>query len=190
MNRRTATVIMIVGVLLLFSLSASAQTRTGRILGQVTSSVGTPLSGVTVTASSEAVMGGSRTAVTGDTGAYRFAALPPGVYSVTVTMEGHASQTMEGVKVGIGTTATSDFMLMAEFSDEMVVTGESPLVDTTSSSLTANYSADFIKDLPTTRNFYDIMAVSPDVTLAAEDEDRLVAGGSNVQSNNWFIDGI
>jgi hypothetical protein len=179
-----------VGVLLLFSLSASAQTRTGRILGQVTSSVGTPLPGVTVTASSEALMGGSRTAVTGDTGAYRFAALPPGVYSVAVAMEGHASQTMEGVKVGIGTTATSDFMLMAEFSDEMVVTGESPLVDTTSSSLTANYSADFIKDLPTTRNFYDIMAVSPGVSLAAEDEDRVVAGGSNVQSNNWFIDGI
>ena len=190
MNRRNLTVLSIIGVLLLFSLSASAQTRTGRILGQVTSSVGTPLPGVTVTASSEAVMGGSRTAVTGDTGAYRFAALPPGVYSVTVAMEGHGSQTMEGVKVGIGTTATSDFMLMAEFSDEMVVTGESPLVDTTASALTANYSADFIKDLPTTRNFYDIIAVSPGVSLAEEDGDRVIAGGSNMQSNNWFIDGI
>ena len=35
MNKRTLTVLLIVGVLLLFSLSASAQTRTGRILGQI-----------------------------------------------------------------------------------------------------------------------------------------------------------
>jgi hypothetical protein len=190
MNRRTITVLSIVGVLLLFSLSASAQTRTGRILGQVVGVDGAPMMGVTITVKSEAIMGGSRTAVTGDTGAYRFAALPPGVYSVTAAIEGHAPQTMDGVKVGIGTTGTADFMLLPEFSEEMVVVGESPLVDTTSSAVNANYSADFIKDLPTTRNFYDIISVSPGVSLAEEDSDRVIAGGSNMQSNNWFIDGI
>jgi len=190
MNKRTVMVVSIVGVLLLFSLSASAQTRTGRILGQVTGVDGAPMPGVTITASSEILMGGSRNAVTGETGAYRFAALPPGTYSVVAVMTGFQSQTMEGVGVSIGATATSNFMLVPKFSDEMVVTAESQLVDTTSSSLTSNYSADFIKNLPTTRNFYDIMAVSPDVSLAAEDSDRLIAGGSNVQSNNWFIDGI
>jgi hypothetical protein len=177
-------------VLLLFSLSASAQTRTGRILGQVVAVDGTPLVGATVTATSEVVMGGSRTAVTGDTGAFRFAALPPGLYDVMVTMEGHQPQTMKGLSVSVGGTASANFMLLPEFSDEMVVTGEAPLVDTTSSSLSASYGGEFIKDLPTTRNFYDIMTVSPDVSLAAEDSDRVVAGGSNVQSNNWFIDGI
>ena len=68
--------------------------------------------------------------------------------------------------------------------------GESPLVDTTSSSVDASFSDAFIKDLPTQRNFYDIIAVAPDVSLATEDSDRMVAGGSNVQSNNWYIDGI
>ena len=190
MNKRTVMVVSIVGVLLLFSLSASAQTRTGRILGQVTGVDGAPMPGVTITASSENLMGGSRTAVTGETGAYRFAALPPGTYSVMAVMTGFQSQTMEEVGVSIGATASSNFMLLPEFSDEMVVTAEVALVDTTSSSMTASYTADFIKDLPTTRNFYDIIAVSPDVSLAAEDSDRVVAGGSNVQSNNWFIDGI
>jgi len=190
MNRRRLNVVVIIGVILLFSLSASAQTRTGRILGQVVGVDGAPLSGATITASSEVVMGGVRNAAAGETGAFRFAALPPGVYSVTATMDGHTPQTMEGISVNVGGTASANFMLLPEFSDEMVVIGEAPLVDTTSSSLTASYSTEFIKHLPTTRNFYDIMSVSPDVSLAAEDSDRLVAGGSNVQSNNWFIDGI
>jgi hypothetical protein len=179
-----------VGVLLLFSLSASAQTRTGRILGQVIGTDGTPMPGVTVTASSEVVMGGSRTAVTGATGAYRFAALPPGVYSVTAVFEGHQSQTIEEVAVTLGGSATADFVLIPEFSDEIAVMGESPLVDPTASAISANYSDEFIKDLPTQRNFYDIISVSPDVSAGTENSDRMVAGGSNVQSNNWFIDGI
>ena len=89
MQKYRVTVLLMVGGLLLFSFPASAQTRTGRILGQVVGADGVPLSGVTVTASSDVVMGGSRTAVSGDTGAYRFAALPPGVYSVTASFEGH-----------------------------------------------------------------------------------------------------
>ena len=184
MNRKTVSVLAIVGVLLLFSLSASAQTRTGRILGQVHSVDGAPLAGATVTASSEVVMGGSRTAVTGETGAFRFAAMPPGVYDVMVTMDGHSSQTMKGISVTIGGTGTANFMLMPEFSEEMVVIGESPLVDVTSSGMTATYSAEFIKHLPTTRNFYDLVTVSPDVSISSEDSDRVIAGGSNMQSNN------
>jgi len=190
MNRRTFTVFSIVGVLLLFSLSASAQTRTGRILGQVVAVDGTPLVGATVTATSEVVMGGSRTAVTGESGAFRFAAMPPGVYDVMVTMGGHSPQTMKGINVTIGGTGTANFMLLPEFSEEMVVTGESPLVDVTSSGITASYSSEFIKHLPTTRNFYDLVTVSPDVSISNEDSDRVIAGGSNMQSNNYFIDGI
>ncbi len=190
MTRRILIGVAIVGLLLCFSLPASAQTRTGRIVGQVTGMEGLPMPGVTVTASSDAVMGGSRTAVTGETGAYRFAALPPGVYSVKAELNGFQTGTIEGVNVSIGGTGTADFIMQAEFSDELVVTSESPLLDATSSAVPATYSADFLKNLPTTRNFYDIISVSPDVSLATEDSDRVVAGGSNVQSNNWFIDGI
>ena len=71
-----------------------------------------------------------------------------------------------------------------------MVTAETPLVDLDELGPTVAYGSEFLKNLPTSRNFYDIMAVSPDVSLAAVDEDRLVAGGSNVQSNSWFIDGI
>jgi len=179
-----------IGVLLLFSITASAQTRTGRVLGQINDENGQPMPGVTVTVESDVIMGGTRTAVTGDTGAYRFAALPPGTYTVSTHLPGHQPLSKENVHVNIGGTASANFIMQVAFSEEMIVTAEVALVDTTSSSLDASFSADFIKDLPTQRNFYDMISVAPDVSLATEDSDRMVAGGSNVQSNNWFIDGI
>ncbi len=190
MNKRTVMVVSIVGVLLLFSLSASAQTRTGRILGQINDENGQPMPGVTVTVASDILMGGTRNAVTGDTGAYRFAALPPGSYTVSTNLAGHQPLIKENVRVIIGGTASANFIMQVAFSEEMIVTAEAPLVDTTSSSLSASFSADFMKDLPTQRNFYDLISVAPDISLATEDSDRMVAGGSNVQSNNWYIDGI
>ena len=132
MTRRIFIGVAIVGLLLCFSLPASAQTTTGRIVGQVTGLEGYPMPGVTVTASSAAIMGGSRTAVSGETGAYRFAALPPGVYTVKAELTGFRPLTIEGVSVSIGGSGTADFILQAEFSDEMVVTSESPLLDATS----------------------------------------------------------
>jgi outer membrane receptor protein involved in Fe transport len=177
-------------VLLLFSLSASAQTRTGRVVGNVVGADNAPMAGVRITASSEVVMGGTRGTVTDVAGEFRFAALPPGMYSVSAALEGHQPQTIDEVLVKIGATASLDFMLIPEFSDEIAVMGESPLVDTTSSAVSASFSEEFIKDLPTQRNFYDILTHAPDVSQATEDSDRMVAGGSNVQSNNWYIDGI
>jgi outer membrane receptor protein involved in Fe transport len=176
--------------LLLASLPASAQTTSGRMLGQVVDPNGEPLPGVTVTVASTAIMGGTRTAVSGESGAFRFAALPPGDYEVTATLPGFQTQTIKDLAVSVASTATANFTLQPEFSEQVIVTAETPLVDPTASGPSVSYNSEFLKDLPTSRNFYDIMAVSPDVSLAAEDEDRLVAGGSNVQSNNWFIDGI
>jgi outer membrane receptor protein involved in Fe transport len=173
----------------MISLPISAQTRTGRILGQINDPNGEPIPGVTVTVSSDNLMG-TRNAVSGATGAYRFAALPPGSYTVTALMDGYQTQSMEGVNVRIGVTGTADFTLQPQFSEEVIITADMAMVDTTSSSPSATYDARFLEHLPTNRNFYDIVTVSPDVSIAGEDSDRVIAGGSNMQSNNWFIDGI
>ena len=62
----------------LCAASASAQT-TGSINGSVADNTGAMLPGVTVTATSPAMMG-VQTAVTNEGGNYRFPSLPPGVY--------------------------------------------------------------------------------------------------------------
>jgi outer membrane receptor protein involved in Fe transport len=177
-------------VVCVLALPAAAQITTGRVLGTVTGPDGAPMPGVTVTVASDALIGGTRTAVTGETGAYRIAALPPGDYDVTAVLSGFQTETMVALRVNVGASATADFQLQPQFSEEVTVIGETPLVDPTTAATGATYTAEFMEDLPTTRNFYDLMSVAPGVSIAKEDSDRVVATGSNMQSNNWFIDGI
>ena len=190
MRRQRLTLCMVAALLFVASLPVVAQT-TGRLNGRVADADNLPIPGVTVTLSSEVLMGGSRTAVSGETGAFRFTALGPGIYNVMAELEGFRTETLEGIKVAVAATATANFfMYPEEFTEAITVSSESPLVDVTSSGKGTTFSLEFIENLPTTRNFYDLISVSPGVSLAGEDSDRQVAFGSNVQSNSWNIDGV
>ena len=65
----------------------SAQ-QTGTLSGEVRDAQGALLPGVTITIESPAMAGGARQAVSGESGSYAFAALPPGVYTATFTLSG------------------------------------------------------------------------------------------------------
>jgi outer membrane receptor protein involved in Fe transport len=189
-NPRGLRVLASFALLSAVCLAVTAQSTSGRLRGTVQDSEGAAMPGVTVTVTGETLPGAGHVAVTGDTGAYRFTALPPGSYDVTADMDGFQSQTQNGLRVGLGTTATADFVLYSTFSETVNIMSAAPLVDMTSSSSAATFTADFIEDLPTTRNFYDMMAVAPGVSLGTEDSSRVTAFGSNVQSNAWYTDGI
>ena len=75
MNRSAVTLAVIAGVAMTLGQPAHGQT-TGRLRGAVVDQQGLAMPGVTVTIRSEVLMGGSRTAVTGETGAYSFTGLP------------------------------------------------------------------------------------------------------------------
>lgn len=175
--------------LLLATAPAAAQSTTGRIRGTVTDPQGQPLPGATVTVSGDALASNDRTVETGESGDYRIAGLPPGTYTVVANIEGYEPHTVEGIVVSLGATASCDLQLFAEFSSAVTVSS-SPLVDLSSSSVASRFTSSFIEELPTNRNFYDMISMAPGVTNATEDTDRQVAYGSNVQSNSWHIDGI
>jgi len=67
----------------------TASAATGVIGGVVTDATGGVLPGVNVTVTSSALMG-ARTTITSHTGAFRFAALPPGVYALAFACPGFA----------------------------------------------------------------------------------------------------
>ncbi len=69
---------------------------TGTIQGRVTDAQGAVLPGVTVTATSPAALG-AQTAVTSETGNYRFPALPPGTWTVTYELAGFNTVRREGI---------------------------------------------------------------------------------------------
>src|SRR5262245_29872912 len=90
------------------AVPAAAQIgQTASLTGTVTDTSGAVLPGVTVTVASEAVIGGSRTAVTDETGTYRFPALPPGTYSVKVELNGFRTASYEA-RLQLGQTITVD----------------------------------------------------------------------------------
>ena len=83
---------------------AAAQ-QNGSFAGVVTDSTGSLLPGVTVEASSDALIEKTRSAVTDGRGQYRIVDLRPGVYSVTFTLPGFSTVRRDGIELTVGFTA-------------------------------------------------------------------------------------
>jgi outer membrane receptor protein involved in Fe transport len=190
MSRRTVHVLAVFGLIFAVSLAASAQTTTGRLRGRVQDPDGVPMPGVTVTLTGATLAGPPLIVVSSETGEFRYPTLTPGFYNLVAEMDGFQTQTLENVSVSLGKTAAANFVLYAQFAEAVTVSSETPLVDVTSSSVGTNFSADLIADLPTNRNFYDLMQVSPGISTACEECDRTISFGSDLQSNAWYNDGI
>ena len=190
---RWITAVIVVGCLLVAGTTAIAQT-TGNIRGTVTDETGAVLPGASITIFSDQIMGGSRTEVTNEVGVYRFPALSVGDYVVEISLGGFETYRVEGVEVGIGDTATVNAsMRLATVSETITVTGESPVVNVTTSSISTSFKAEMVEDLPTNRNFYDYIQMAPGMSgvySGTGGGDRTVAFGSDQQSNSWNIDGI
>ena len=168
--------VLILIALFFISGAAAAQTTsstTGAINGKVTDKTNAILPGATVTISSPAMMG-TRNTVTGEDGFYRFAAVPPGDYAVVFELTGFTTMKREGIRVALGFTATVNAELgVASLSENVTVTGESPVVDTQSTAITTNFDAKTLASLPSARDMWAILAESPAVSLT-----RIDVGGS------------
>src|SRR6185369_11028245 len=180
-----------VGVLLLAPALVVAQT-TGTVEGTIADESGAPLPGVTVTITSPNLQG-SRSGVTSADGHYRFPSVPPGQYAVTAELT-NFGKVQKTAKVSLDATATVNLQLSISTSAEVTVTGEAPLVDTTSTTQGTNYSAKVIDKLPVGRNYADIVFTQPGVQADfGETQGRSLAisiYGSTSSENLFLIDGV
>src|SRR5262245_64089823 len=74
---------------------------TGTIQGRVVDAQGAVLPGVTVTATSPALLG-AQTTVTSETGNYRFPAVPPGTFAISYELAGFNTVKREGIQITLG----------------------------------------------------------------------------------------
>src|SRR5690349_6045431 len=119
--------VWIVFVLALLPASAWAQ---ATLAGIAKDASGAVLPGVTVEASSPALIEKTRTAVTDGTGQYQIVDLRPGTYTVTFTLSGFATSKREGVIVsGPATFTINADMKVGNVSETVNVQGETPVVD-------------------------------------------------------------
>src|SRR5688572_33014107 len=112
---------------------------TGTIQGQVVDESLGVLPGVTVTATGSAMLG-AQTATSNPQGTYRFVGLPAGTYKLVFEMPGFGKVTRDDIAIGIGFTANVNVtMKVKTLEEEPTITGESPVVDTTSTRVQTNF---------------------------------------------------
>jgi hypothetical protein len=156
-------------VLLILPSLAYAQ---ASITGQVKDASGAVLPGVTVEASSPALIEKARSVVSDGTGQYRIELLPPGAYTITFTLTGFNTVKREGVQLTGTFTATIDVELRLGAVEETVtVTGETPIVDVQSSTRQRVIDRELIDSLPTGRSPFAQMALIPGLTVPANNQD-------------------
>src|SRR5260221_10728810 len=106
----------------------------GAISGTVVDTSGGALPGVTVALSSaERTVGGNRETVTDDRGTYQFLRLVPGTYAVKAELQGFRRAAQDKLVVNADVTVRADLRLeVGSVEESITVTGQSPLLDTTS----------------------------------------------------------
>ena len=186
--RNKLLALLAAAVLLVPSVAIAQIGQTATLTGTVADQSGAVLPGVTVTVAGNAVIGGTRTAVTDENGVYRFPALPPGTYTVTAELSGFKPFTQEAVHLQLGQTITVDPKLeVGGFEDRITVAGGAPVVDVKSASAQKNLPTEVMENIPFTSRFGPgAMLLSPGVHPT-----NYSAYGSGGQSSNaLLIDGV
>jgi hypothetical protein len=154
---------------------------TGTILGRVVDAGDLVLPGVTVTATSPSMIG-AQTQVTGENGTYRFPAVPPGAYTLTFELAGFNTFRREGVQVALGFNATVNAQLaVATLQETVTVTGASPVIDTTATSVQQNFKLEQLNSIPNGRDMWALLAATPGVVMG-----RVDVGGNRAGTQTGY----
>lgn len=141
-----AVIGLALAILALAPMPASAQSG---IAGIVTDTSGGVLPGVTVEATSPALIEKVRTVVTGGQGRYNIVDLRPGVYVVSFSLAGFRTVRREGVSLPASFTATVNAELaVGELAETVSVTGETPVVDLRNTARQRTLSKEMLNSVP------------------------------------------
>lgn len=180
------------------ALSAFASTK-GHLVIKVSDQSGEALPGATVTVAND-LNATNRVAVTDEKGdAYVRQLAPATNYAVTVVMPGFGTVKREGIRVSIDQTFTVALTLEPNMSEEMIVTGDRPIVDQ-STQVTGDFlELGLIESLPTNRSYQDYLQLVTGV-LPTNSDNPASKGGLNYsdiggtqgtsRDNFYYIDGI
>src|ERR1051325_11714429 len=182
---RFAGVCAVWAFLLLLPRSAFAQ---GSISGVVRDASGGVLPGVTVEASSPALIEGSKSAVTDANGLYRIVDLRPGPYSVTFSLQGFTSLKREGIQLPAEFTATVNAELsIGALQETVTVAGEAPIVDIRSSGTQMQVERQTLEALPGTGRLALLNTLLPGASLTNSTERS--AGGNDRTQTRFSLHG-
>ena len=149
----------------------------GSITGVVRDASGALLPGVTVEASSPALIEKVRSAVTDSSGQYRVEDLRPGSYVVTFALTGFNTIRREGIQLAGSFTATvSVEMAIGALEETITVVGETPVVDVVNAKQQSILDNEVIAAIPTARLYHSLVTLVPGVSLSGNQDVGGLAG--------------
>jgi len=178
-------------LVLLFAVRiALGQAGTADLTGIVSDTTGALVSAAKVTATDRET-GISTETQSGTGGVYIFTNLRPSVYSVSAEADGFQMLLRTGVTLVTGERTRVDLTLVVgSVKESVTVSGDAPLLQTESGSITQSIDNEKIVELPLNgRNFIQLATLSPGVTLPPGTQLPRINGG-RPRTNEYLFDGI
>src|SRR5436309_3417436 len=174
-----------------------AQTSTATILGTVKDTSGALIPGVSITVK-HTESGLTRTVVSGERGGYNVPLLPVGPYELTTTMPGFKQVVRSGVNLVVGQEAVVDLTLeVGANAEQVTVSEEAPLVNTTTSSTSGVITEQQVKELPLNgRSFDQLITLNVGVSNATSNTldsgawNMFSVAGKRPETNRFIINGV
>ncbi len=187
-GRRVVPVLALLVAVGFVPIALGQGTQTGVLTGNVSSSDGQPLPGVTVAIRSASLQG-ERTTITTPNGDYIFKSLPSGSYKVMFSTDGFGT-VERSATVAVGVSATADATLSpATVQETVVVTAEAPsALETTQTG--ATYTSTQIDTLATSRTISGIVELAPGLTDNTPNAGQVTISGGFAYDNVFLIDGV
>ncbi len=196
-GRFTVSGLVVVGCLTLISSPAFAQSG---IAGVVKDTSGAVLPGVTVEASSPALIEGSRSVITDERGLYKIFDLRPGTYSVIFTLPGFNTFKREAIELPANFTAPVNAeMQVGSLEETVTVTGESPVVDIQNAVSQQVLPQQLLDAVPMGgRNIQSVGAILTGITQSLPDvggaqgmqQTYMATHGADPRDNSIQVDGM
>ena len=174
-------------LLTLAAVPASAQ-QTGTLSGKITDASGAVLPGVTVEAKSN-VLPTPRSTVSDAEGVYQLPALPPGLYTVTFTLQGFQTVSRQSQVALSEITAVDAKLAVQGVTEAVTVTAEVSYADKTSAQVSNTVSSQQISELPVGTQYRDLVNLIPGVQYT-QDQTRGPSAGASGQDNVYKLDGV
>jgi hypothetical protein len=168
-------------------VAAAQGVQTGTIRGVVKDATGGVLPGTTVAAASPA-MQGARETISDEAGAYQFAGLPPGRYTINFQLAGFQTATSE-LTIALGSIERLDVTLTIGVPDAVIVTAPMPSLLTRRSG-GSNLLTSEIEGLPTGRTPSLVAELAPGLTNNTPNVNQVTISGAVAYDNVFLLDGV
>jgi hypothetical protein len=188
-----STVGWMLAAVLLAATPTFAQQGTSAIGGKIADEQGAILPGVAIVVTNEET-GIFREVTSSPEGTYLVTQIVPGRYKIKAQLTGFRTMERSGLILQVGNQMTINLTLpVGGVEENVTVTGQSPLVDTTSAAVGGNLGTGELNQLPSMhRNYFAAVALLPGVQFTPSTQmgnDTIIAGGQTSQNTNVSVDG-